>query len=232
MNFAPSSAATYPDQGRHVPRYEFIFHSLTQGASQNAPGLMNRPILRDLVAATTNGTASWLTPPDVLALGTALALLPQSVEPDLDIAHRKLVKALGTNSGDDVQPAEDLVIRSCLRGERWADNISQPALQIAGQSWQRRDDWPPSSSLMKCQIFLSDLLASLAAHILSLPTPCAPCSEATCGRRGHRGGLPHRKSCDHPGRRSRWVSHRDPVRCWLSFETYVGCFRCCQSYRR
>jgi hypothetical protein len=134
---------------------------------------MNRPILRDLVATTTDGTASWLTTPGVLPLGTALALLPQFVEPDLDIAHRKLVKALRTYAGTDVQPAEDLVISSCLRGERWADNISQPPLQIAGQSWHRRDDWPSSSGLMKCQVFLSDLVPSLAAHILSLPSPCA-----------------------------------------------------------
>ena len=57
------------------------------------------------------------------------------VEPDLDIAHRELVKALGTNARIDVQPAEDLVISSCLRGERRVDNISQPPLQVAGQSW-------------------------------------------------------------------------------------------------
>jgi hypothetical protein len=76
--------------------------------AQNAPGLMNRPILRDLVAAATDCTASWLIAPGVLPLGAALAVLPQSVEPDLYVAHRKLVKALGTNAGNDVQAAEDL----------------------------------------------------------------------------------------------------------------------------
>ena len=60
---------------------------------------MNDPILGDLVAAATDGTASWISAPGVLSLGTALALLPKFVEPDLYVAHRKLVKALRTNRG-------------------------------------------------------------------------------------------------------------------------------------
>jgi hypothetical protein len=89
---------------------------------------MNRPILRDLVAAATDGAASWMSAPGVLPLGTALALLPESVEPDLDVAHRKLVKELGTNRGDDVQPAEDLVIGRRFWGESGrTTSVNQPS---------------------------------------------------------------------------------------------------------
>ena len=105
---------------------------MAKGASKHAPGLMNRPILGDLVAAATDGTASWISTPGVLSMRTALALLPEPVEPDLYVPHRKLVKAFRTNPGNDVQPAEDLVIGSRLWGESRADNISQPALQITG----------------------------------------------------------------------------------------------------
>ena len=52
------SRQRHPYQGRHVPRYEFISTRLTQRASKHAPGLMNRPILWDLVAAATDGAAS------------------------------------------------------------------------------------------------------------------------------------------------------------------------------
>jgi hypothetical protein len=52
--------------------------------TQDAPGLMNRPLLWDLVARATGGAASWPTPPGILAFGTALPLPLQFVEPDLD----------------------------------------------------------------------------------------------------------------------------------------------------
>jgi hypothetical protein len=72
--------------------------------------------------------------------------------------------------------------------------------------------------LPRASQFLTDLVTCFATHggehglgcpsltrrqLLALISSntglaAAPCSEATCGRRGHRGGLAHRKSCDHP----------------------------------
>jgi hypothetical protein len=139
-------------------------------------------------------------------LWNALALLTQSVEPNLYVAHRKLVKALGTNAVNDVQATEDLVVGSRLRSERWANNVRQPPLQIAGQSGYRRGDWPSSSGLMKCQVLLSGLLPNLAAHILSLPSPCAR-------RNPEIGSEPVRIRIDRSLTAFRWCRRRNCRNC-------------------
>src|SRR5215212_4302699 len=125
------------------------------------------------MATVPGGTAPWSAPANVFPLGTTLALLAQFVEPDLYVAHRKLVKPLGTKHRNDVQPTEGLVIGGRLRGKTWANNISQPPIQIVGESRHRRNDWPASGGLMKGQVLHSHLITSLAGHILSLSAPGA-----------------------------------------------------------
>ena len=77
-----------------------------------------------------------ILPKSALSSAVGVATRLPAPAPVHRMAMKAFAKALGANAGNDLQPTENLVISSCLRGERRMDNISQPPFQVAGQWWQ------------------------------------------------------------------------------------------------
>lgn len=111
----------HPHERGEAPCHEFFPHRGARRTAQHSPSLMHCPLGRQLLAALARSTAPRLLTLGVLALRAALTARPQLVQPHLDVADGQLLQLAAAEVRDDVETAEQVVVRHGCRRETWPD---------------------------------------------------------------------------------------------------------------